>query len=1208
MSVAIPSADNSLDSLLERLPLDSNERGKSFEKATKWFLQKDPTFASQISHVWLWDEWPDRDGRDLGIDLVAKTYDGKLWAIQSKCYTGRVPTDEIDSFISASAQSQFSHRLLISTGPISGNAEYKLKHQEKSTAFLLRHNLKDSAVNWLAFLDHSRPALPDKKTPRDHQKAAIDDVINGFSSNDKGRLIMACGTGKTLVALWISEKLETSRTLVLVPSLSLLDQVSKEWLTNSNELLNPLFVCSDQTVGDDVFISNTGELGNPPTTNPDDIHQFLSGPGRRVIFSTYQSSPQISEAQALGAPAFDLVVADEAHHCAGKLDSAFATVLDADILKANKRLFMTATPRNVTRRRRDAAAQSDVQVTSMDDLDLFGPEMHVLTFGRAIEDGLLSDYQVLILGITDSEIKELALHRRFVELFGPDFSTDAENLAHLVGVIKAIRKYDLQYVLTFHNRIVRAKNFVDSIESLNEILPTEEGVGHLWSKHISGDMTSRQRNQILENFKSGEGRTNLLSNARCLGEGIDIPGIDGVGFIDPKRSIVDIAQAVGRAIRKSDLEKIGTIILPVLIDENSDLSPEEQVKGSRFETAWYVLNALRAHDEVLAEELDTLRYGLGRHGRVVGRIPGKIVIEVPTVVGIEFIRAIETEIVLTTTESWEFWFGLLEKFVDREKHARVARKHIEEGNRLGYWCNWQRYTHRIGTMQIERAERLEALPNWHWDPYDADWEMGFEYLQMFVDREGHCLVPQGHEESNYKLGSWVSGQRTSFQSKKISEEHKTRLESLPSWEWDAREAFWVMHFNALRLFSEQEGHTTITDKAIVNGLRLGQWIGTVKRSYRDGQVSAGRVDQLSSLPGWTWDRNSVPDMGWNAALDAVKQFWEREGHLKIPRNHFENGIRCGGWITKQRDAYRRGKLSNSRYKLLSAIPGWEWEPNASLETIWDGHFSALLGFANREGHSRVPPRFVEEDLRLGQWVGVQRTLYKNGKLPENRVQRLETVPNWSWNLNTTRTDNYRTVIDLFVQREGHARIPRNHIENGTKLGQWAGIQRSNYKKGILSEDDISYFEQLAEWAWDVAYYDGKWDQGFSELLEFVKVNGHSLVPTSHIQGKYRLGSWITAQRSKRSRGLLAADRIEKLETLPGWAWSKHEHLWQVGLQHMKLFVEREGHARVPQIHIENNFALGHWAHNLKRRGTTPERRGMLDDLPGWIGFNPRNTS
>lgn len=664
------SHQDSLDTLLALLPSDPNARGKEFEKVAQWFLKEDPEYSHKFRQVWRWSEWPKRWGGDIGIDLVAETRDGKLWAIQVKGYDpeNQVPTKEIDSFISASARPEFSHRLLISTGSISRNAEYKLNKQEKSTSFLLYEQLSKRPVIWRAYFDQTVAALPDKKTPRPYQQKAIEDVIEGFDQRDRGRLIMACGTGKTLVGLWVSERLDSVRTLVLVPSLALIEQISLEWMFNAGESFQALYVCSDQTVARDEFISHTSQLGLV-TTDPEDIQAFMSGAGRRVIFCTYQSSPSIKAAQESGAPRFDMIIADEAHHCAGKVDSSFATVLGTDTIKSTHRLFMTATPRYLSGRIKNAAAQADIQITSMDDPSVFGPEFHSLSFGQAIDQGYLSDYQVVIIGVTDQEVNQLAQNRTLVELFGAAPATDAESLAAMLGTLKAIRKYDLHHVITFHNRVSRARDFSMRVKQLNNVLPSDESLTTLWVDHVSGEMPTGERTPILQQFKMLTEGTHLLSNARCLGEGVDIREIDGIGFIDPRRSKIDIVQAVGRAIRKSDSNKIGSVVIPILIDDEAVADADEQLSRSRFGPIWDVLNALRAHDDGLGREIDQLRFQIGKHGRIVGSLPDKLVIDIPTSVGKEFVDALKVRLVETTTSSWEFWFGLLSAYMEKEVRA-----------------------------------------------------------------------------------------------------------------------------------------------------------------------------------------------------------------------------------------------------------------------------------------------------------------------------------------------------------------------------------------------------------------------------------------------------------------------------------------------------------------------------------------------------------
>ena len=399
-------------------------------------------------------------------------------------------------------------------------------------------------------------------------------VVKGFDRDDRGQMIMACGTGKTLTALFITEKLAAERTLVLVPSLSLLAQTLREWTANTKAGFDFLPVCSDQTVAEpDAVVANTSDLGFPVTTDPGEIATFLrrrSGP--RVVFATYQSSPQIAEAFRLGrVPAFDLVIADEAHRCAGRVSSDFATILNADAIKARRRLFMTATPRYFTGRVVREAKEADFEVASMDNEAAFGPVFHRLGFAEAIERDLLTDYQVVVVGVDDATYRDWAERGRFVTLDGTEV-TDARTLAGQIGLAKAMRRYDLHRTITFHSRVKRAQEFADSLPEVIAWMPARQRPnGNLWSDYASGEMPAGQRHVLLRHLgRLNHGERGLLANARCLTEGIDVPTLDGVAFIDPRRSEVDVVQAVGRAIRLAAEKTVGTIVIPVFIDTDED--------------------------------------------------------------------------------------------------------------------------------------------------------------------------------------------------------------------------------------------------------------------------------------------------------------------------------------------------------------------------------------------------------------------------------------------------------------------------------------------------------------------------------------------------------------------------------------------------------------------------------------------------------------
>ncbi len=639
--------------------------GGDFEWLCRWFLENAPRYRGQFDKVWLWKDWPDRWGTDAGIDIVALTRTGELWAIQSKAdHPDRaIPKREIDSFLSESSRPEFAYRLLMATtDDIGATARRTLHAQEKPVGLVLRGHFLTEELEWPVQIRGTVAPLPRWK-PRPHQTTAIQAVVNGFQDHDRGRLIMACGTGKTLTALWMAERLQSSLTLVLVPSLSLVQQNLAEWGRHSAEDFDTLVVCSDDSVVQskaDTAIQSTADLGVKVTTDPAEIEHFL-GQRRKcsaVVFSTYQSSERIAAAQAGKRKPFDLVICDEAHRLAGHAEGLFATVLDDRKIKARKRLFMTATPRYFKEHVKRRAAELEFELVSMDDEHVFGPEFHVLAFHEAISavPRLLTDYQVVVIGVTDREAKAWAEQARLVRT-ADGLSTDARTLAAQIGLAKAMKKYDLRRLITFHSSVAKAARFVDATlrDSLPGVIPhltrSARPSGKLWTKHISGHTPAGQRATLLKALGNlSEDTRGVLSNCACLGEGVDVPVLDGVAFIDPKRSMVDIIQAVGRVIRKAEGKQIGTIVIPVFIDEAEDA--DHVLSQSAFEPVWQVLKALRAHDRRLADELDQLRLSLGRRSKSSGRIslPDNIYLDVPRLLLQDFEQAFYVRAVEQTTD------------------------------------------------------------------------------------------------------------------------------------------------------------------------------------------------------------------------------------------------------------------------------------------------------------------------------------------------------------------------------------------------------------------------------------------------------------------------------------------------------------------------------------------------------------------------------
>lgn len=966
-------------------------KGKPFERFCKWFLENDPEWSATIDKVWLWDDYPEKwQSQDLGTDLVFRDNDGLIWAVQAKCYSEHRTTTkgDLNSFLADTGRKEVDKRLWMqTTNKMEAKALKTIKGQDKPVTVFQLNDFRDAQIDYPeSFSNIHKAKVKDKPKPDTHQVEAIQAVREGLQANDRGQLIMACGTGKTFTTLWIKEALGVQTTLVLLPSLSLLSQTMREWAWAKNQHFEILNVCSDKSVGarskdaEDMLVA---DASFPVTSDIEEISRFLKKAGPKVLFCTYQSSDLIAQVQAdTSVPAFDLAIADEAHRCAGKADAGFATILDDEKIRAAKRLFTTATPRYFGKAIKDEANARSIDVIGMDNEEIFGPVVHKLSFGEAIQRELLTDYQVVIVGVDVPMVKDWIDNYEIVSA-NPDKQHDARTLAAKIGLIKAIKDYDLERVISFHSNIRRAREFSEELPEIVELVEAEHRPsGEFLSNYVSGEMKAGDRKDKIEKLKKLEGfDRGILTNARCLAEGVDVPSLDGVAFIDPRGSQVDIIQAVGRAIRKvrgAAVQKKGTIVIPVFIEDGDD--PEASIEASNFKPVWDVLKALRSHDEELAVVLDAYRTNMAKNASQSKEdISDKVIFDLPQSVGAEFAGALRTVLVEASTASWEFWLGLLEQYYNENGNSLVGQSFLFNGFRLGHWVAQQRSN--AGDLNYDRIEKLNEL-EFCWDALEHRWQKNFSILKKYVQREKNCIVPRGYIEDGVKLGIWVS----SLRSKKgeLDTEKLKQLDSL-GFVWDVKQYQWDMGIQSLESFYFREGHASVPQRHIEVKYPLGAWVNSIR--LKKESMSEAQIKKLDVLQ-FVWD---VRSDAWNKYYELLCVFFEREGHSSPQANHIEKNEKLGRWVVKQRQG--KDKLSNDRIQRLNSL-NFAWD---ARDVAWQHAYSQLLNFYKNNGHCSVPVSYVSGGVNLGYWVRNRRK--EKDTMGLDRRQMLEKI-NFKWGVDT----------------------------------------------------------------------------------------------------------------------------------------------------------------------------------------------------------------
>jgi len=786
-------------------------------------------------------------------------------------------------------------------------------------------------------------------TPRplfDHQVPAVADAVAGLAHTARGQVIMACGTGKTVVAQRIAETIagtDTDTVLVLFPNLGLLAQNARAWATYREVEFTALALCSEQQVGrgkardSDEIQLDTGEFGIPNTTDPDVLADWLaSTPGRRVVFATYQSSDKLTDMHAahpeLGG--WSMIVCDEAHRTSGPSAGLFSTVLDDTRVPALRRLFLTATPR-LHRLTRGKAAED---VVSMDDDTLFGPRLHELSFAAAAEKGVLARYRLVVIGIDDAAINTLI--RSNTRLTGLH-DLDAKKAATLVAVNRAAKQHGLHRILAYHNAIEHSRDFTAHLTLVEAALPkTHKPTGPLGVRHVDGSMAPAEREAALTALTDTDdtnGAWTVVSNVKCLTEGIDVPTLDGIVVCEPRSSAVDVVQMVGRAIRPNTArDEPSVILLPVYLAPGEDAA--QVVARSDFSEVVQTMTAMRDMDETL----DTY--------------------------------------FTTAAEPWEVTYQKVTAHTAATNQVPSPEDEDPETARLGQWCVRQVTAveedattepgqHRLTGPQTDKATALPGFTEI--DTTDVDWtgrkprkstgrppidfdmpegveqnmaarlaeaihlhvvetltdryETGLAHLRAYITRESHANVPRSDvADDGFRLGTWVITRRSERKAGTLTPVRIAELDAL-GMVWDTLDAGYRAGVDHLRAYIAREGHADVPRSDVADdGFTLGTWVTTRRSERKAGTLTPVRIAELDAL-GVVWDAR---DAGYRAGVDHLRAYIAREGHAHVPDSHVaDDGYALGRWVSRRRSERFAGTLTAVKIAELDALD-MVWGPRA----------------------------------------------------------------------------------------------------------------------------------------------------------------------------------------------------------------------------------------------------------------------------------------
>lgn len=970
-------------------PLKPKQKGDLFEELTKYILLYHPDYQYITKEVWMLNEIPltllkkfNMPSKDQGIDLVLRTHQGKYYAIQCKF---RMNVDEIITWtelatffgLAFGVAQGFSGGLYVTnTADITANAKasnivvplYGDFFETLSDDFF--RVVESKLIPTIKF-------KPIPLVPRDYQKEMIHETMKYFTEYDRGIIESACGTGKTLTTYWIHKKLMSNLTIVAVPSLFLLSQFYKDWtkqMSLEGTRSNYILVGSQADSGDTAYENN----GLLITTDPDEltgrIHSVIKG--GLIIITTYQSSDKLILALTRLNIEPNLCIFDEAHKTVGQTNAQFSLLLDDDNIKIRKRLFVTATPKIYN------GNVDDDNMLSMDNETWYGKTIYTYNTSNAIKDGFLSDYQLVTMYTDDVYIQDMIKQNNY--LWYDVKLIDSQYMASAIMIMNQFKKNDCTHMVTYHNSVLGAKRFQQILEKLNEDYKLELSI-----LDVNGTHSVKLRTKIFKEFT--DNKLSILVSARVLNEGINIPIIDSVCFVDPRVSTIDIIQCAGRALRLYDGKIMAKIYVPIILSDIENIE-DDKVFGNLIR----LLKCLSETDDGVKAYFSASANGVICDRKLIRHDTWLSADKMGKIVNIEeWINSIDVK-VWNKVDHWQYIYNQLLQWVHINK--KIPRDHVTEKieSNLNSFCNNQRQNKKNNSLSIQRTEKLEKIVGWFWS-MDETFDKTYDELVDWI-AINNCIPSQkSKDKSERSLGTFCCHHRQNKKNNIMSNERIRKFENINGWYWGLDDIFDNTYDELVSWISKNSKLPSTTSKD-PNERKLATFCGNIKKRKHQNKLSDDRIKKLELINIWRWSSDEVrTHKTFEENYSELTKWISQNGYLPKRDSLNETEKRLNVWCVRMRGKKRLGKLSENEINRLELINGWFWgNENERIKKSFDQNCEEVKEWIST--HKKMPNNKSEQkhEKDIGNFCANQKKYRKEGKLTNEQIAKLESLPGWTW--------------------------------------------------------------------------------------------------------------------------------------------------------------------------------------------------------------------